>query len=120
VDGRLQLDNDGSVPAPFTVTWTGPVVDPVLQLFVDGDETARCEITGEALAGETISYSSRDGDLYVYKDAAGIRTSLAGGLDINNDNFFRIPVGTSELHFSAAAQITQPILISVYKLYRAT
>lgn len=120
VDGRLVLTNDGSVDAPFTVTWNGPVVDPVLQLFVDGVETARCEITGEATAGQTINYSSRDGDLYVYKDASGVQTNLVSGLDINNQNFFKIPVGASELRFSASAQITEPIVISVYKLYRAT
>lgn len=120
VDGTIELTNDGSVPAPITVTWHGPIVNPVLQLIVDGEETARCKITGEATSGQTINYSSRDGDLYIYKDAAGVQTNLINSLDINNNNFFKIPVGNSELRFSADAQITEPIAISVYKLYRAT
>lgn len=120
VNGALALDNDGSVPAPFTVTWYGPIVNPVLSLYVDGEETARCEITGEAAAGDTINYSSRDGDLYVYLDHSGTQTNLVSGLDINNQNFFKVPVGDAELRFSADAQITQPIVISLYKLYRAT
>ena len=92
----------------------------MLKLLVDGVETAKCEITAEATSGQTINYSSRDGELYVYKEAAGVQTNLISGLNINNQNFFKIPIGTSELQLSAAAQITQPIVISVYKLYRAT
>lgn len=120
VNGTISLTNDGSVEAPFTCTWHGPVVNPTLQLMEDGVETARCEITGEAVEGETINYSSRDGDLYVYKESSGTKTNLVSGLDINNNNFFKIPIGTSELRFSADAQITRPIVLSVYKLYRAT
>lgn len=120
VNGTIALTNDGSVEAPFTCVWHGPVVNPVLQLFEDGVETAKCKITGEALTGETINYSSRDGDLYVYHEAAGVKTNLVSGLNINNHNFFKIPIGTSELRLSADAQITEPIVISVYKLYRAT
>lgn len=119
VNGAITLVNDGSVPAPFTCVWNGAIVNPVLQLLVNGVETAKCEITGEALSSETINYSSRDGDLYVYHEAAGVKTSLVSGLNINNDNFFKIPVGTSELRFSADAQITQPIIVSMQKLYRA-
>lgn len=120
VNGTITLVNDGSVEAPFTVVWNGAIVNPVLQLFVNGVEQAKCEITGEALSGATINYSSRDGDLYVYHEAAGVKTNLVSGLNINNNNFFKIPIGTSELKFSASAQITQPIVVTIYKLYRAT
>ena len=120
VNGAITLTNDGSVDAPFTCVWNGPVVNPVLKLNVNGVEVAKCEITGEAHSGETINYSSRDGDLYVYHEASGVKTNLVSGLNINNNNFFKIPIGTSELKFSAAAQITQPIVVTIYKLYRAT
>ena len=120
VNGTIAITNDGSVEAPFTVVWNGPIVNPVLQLLENGVETARCEITGEANSSETINYSSRDGDLYIYHEAAGVKTNLISGLDINNNNFFKIPIGLSELRFSASAQITQPIVVTIYKLYRAT
>ena len=41
------------------------------------------------------------------------------GLNINYDNFFKIPVGESVLRFEADAQITQPIIVTVQKLFRA-
>ena len=120
VGGSVSVQNDGSVDAPFTVTFRGPIVDPSMILMVDGEETARIDITGEAVQGETLNYSSVDGDLYVYHTAAdGTKTNLISGLNINNDNFFKLPVGASELKFESGSSITQPITISMRKLFRA-
>ena len=120
IGGSVVVSNDGSVDAPFTVVFSGPIVDPSMILKVDGEEAARIDITGEASLGETLNYSSVDGDLYIYHIAAdGTKTNLIGGLNINNDNFFKIPVGTSELKFESSSSITQPIIISMRKLFRA-
>lgn len=120
VGGSVAVSNDGSVQAPFTVVFHGAIVNPSMVLLVDGEETARIDIIGEAGSGESIKYSSVDGDLYIYhEDADGVQTNLMAGLDINNANFFKIPIGESELQFSAAETITQPIIISMQKLYRA-
>ena len=120
IGGSVFISNDGSVDAPFTVVFSGPIVDPSMILMVDGEETARIDITGEAMLGETLNYSSIDGDLYIYHTAAdGTKTNLISGLNINNDNFFKLPVGTSELKFESSSSITQPIIISMRKLFRA-
>lgn len=117
--GTLDITNDGSVPAPFTVSFTGPIVNPVLMLIQNDTEIARCEITGEAAEGESIEYSTMDGELYCYKKTAQGIENLTGGLDITNDNFFKLPVGISELCVTADANITRPVLVNVRKLYRA-
>lgn len=120
IGGSVSVSNDGSVDAPFTVVFRGPIVNPSMILMVDGEETARIDITGEAVQGETLNYSSVDGDLYVYHTAAdGTKTNLVSGLNINNDNFFKLPVGASELKFESSSSITQPIIISMRKLFRA-
>lgn len=120
VGGSLVITNAGSVPAPFTVTFNGPIVNPKLILQVDGEEVSRVEITGEADAGEAIKYSSIDGDLYCYQeDAQGVQTNLVPDFNINYDNFFRFPVGESVLRVEADAQITQPIVVTMQKLFRA-
>lgn len=118
-EGAIQVENDGSAAAPFVVEFNGAIADPVIVLLVDGVETARMEITGEALAGESICVSTVDGNLYCYVKSGDTKTNLISGLDINNNNFFKLPIGVSELRFSAAAQITQPILLTINKLYRA-
>ena len=89
-------------------------------LIVDDVEVSRVEITGEADTGETIKYSSIDGDLYCYQeDSEGIQTNLVPDFNINYDNFFRFPVGESILKVEADAQITQPIVVTMQKLFRA-
>ena len=120
VGGSLVISNAGSVPAPFTVVFNGPIVNPKLILIVDDVEVSRVEITGEADTGETIKYSSIDGDLYCYQeDSEGIQTNLVPDFNINYDNFFRFPVGESILKVEADAQITQPIVVTMQKLFRA-
>lgn len=119
VNGETTVYNDGSVSAPFRASFMGPIANPKVILLVNGSEQARVEITGEAQLGQTIEYSSVDGDLYCYLDAAGVQTNLVSGLNINYDNFFKIPVGESVLRFEADAQITQPIIVTVQKLFRA-
>ena len=120
VGGSVAISNDGSVEAPFTAVFYGAIVNPSMILLVDGVETARIDITGEADAGETLNYSSVDGDLYIYADDGnGNKTNLISGLNINNDNFFKIPIGECELKFEAETPITQPIIISMQKLFRA-
>lgn len=116
----VDIVNDGSAPAPIVVELLGSIVNPKIICSVDKQEIARLEITGEAAAGEKICYSSVDGDLYCYVlTEEGEKRSLLSGLSIENDNFFKLPVGTSTLTFEAETQITKPIVLQIRKLYRA-
>ncbi len=119
VDGTIDIYNDGSVEAPFTVSFIGPIVNPSLVLTQDSVEIARIDIIGEAEVGETIEYSTVDGDLYCYRKKTTGDVNLVGDLDIANDNFFKIPIGSSQIKLSADADITQPVIFTVRKLYRA-
>lgn len=119
VDGSIDVYNDGSVEAPFTVSFIGPIVNPSLVLTQNEEEVARIDIIGEADTGETIEYSTVDGDLYCYRKKATENVNLVGDLNIANDNFFKIPIGSSQIKLSADADITQPVIFTVRKLYRA-
>lgn len=117
--GELNITNDGSVSAPFTVSFTGPIVNPVLVLMQDGTEIARCAITGEAAEGESIEFSTVDGELYCYQKTAAGNVSLTSDFDIENDNFFKIPVGAYTIKITADAEITKTVTFNVRRLYKA-
>lgn len=119
VDGQIDVTNDGSVEAPFTVSFIGPIVNPTLTLYQDEKMVSRINIIGEADVGESIEFSTVDGDLYCYRQKSDSQVSLVADLDIENDNFFKIPIGTSQIKLSAGADITQPVKVTVRKLYRA-
>ena len=119
VNGEIEIVNNGSVEAPFTVSFTGPISNPSVSLRQNGVETARMEILGEAARDESIELSTVDGDLYCYLKTAEGKTNLTERLNIENDNFFKIPVGTSTIKLDSDGEITQPIKVTVKKLFRA-
>lgn len=118
--GQITLTNDGSVPAPLTVRFEGPITNPSLTLAgQDSAEISRVDITGEAHVGGVIEYSSVDGSLLCQLDESGTQTNLAGALDISNENFFKVPVGTFILEISADSAITAGVTVTMLKLYKA-
>lgn len=119
--GQITVNNDGSVPAPITVAFEGPITNPALTLYAQDGTTviSHVKITGEAHLGGAIEYSSIDGDLICRLNENGVQTNLSGSLDITNENFFKIPVGTYILKISAASAITAGVTVTLMKLYKA-
>lgn len=118
--GGVSVDNDGSNAAAIQIVFYGAVANPVVVLLQDGEELARIEIPYTINAGEFIYYSSRDTDLYCYAvDTGGNQTNLMPELSILNQNFFKVPVGSSTLKFSADSAITAPIQTKVFREYKA-
>ena len=130
-EGRVDIDNDGSEEAAFTLELYGAIVNPVVTLVVDGVETKKVEIDVTVDAGERIIYSSRDGDLYCYfgtdSQIEGFKrhgitdgiTNLSFGFSLDNENFFKLSVGSSQLHFSADNPLSSTIIVETFKYYRA-
>lgn len=119
VNGEIDIFNDGSVEAPFTASFTGPLVNPTLELYQQGARIAKMAIVGEADEGESIELSTVDGDLYCYRKTAVEDVNLTEGLDIKNNNFFKIPIGTSTIRLISDGDIIKPVILTVRKLYRA-
>ena len=119
INGEISISNDGSVEAPFTVSFTGPLVNPTLTLLQENEEVAKMKIFGEASEGETIELSTVDGDLYLYRKTSSGNINLTDMLDIENDNFFKIPRGASVMRLTSDGEITKPVIFTVRKLYRA-
>ena len=118
-NGTATVVNDGHVPAPFKATIEGAISNPSIILLQNGEEVARLDVVAEIDAGETLEYSSKDGDVYLYvDDGNGNRTDLATSLDITNDNIFKIPIGTYQLKLEADSQITSATF-TIYKQYIA-
>ena len=118
--GNIPVTIDGSEPAPFRVKLHGPIATPSIVLSVGGSELYRADIDYSASSGESINYSSVDDDLYCYHEtAAGVKTNLISYMDIENANFFKLPVGSSTLKITSTGSLTAPVIINVYNLYGA-
>jgi len=130
-DGYLTVNNDGSCEAAFDVEFYGAIDNPEIVLEVNGVEVSKVEITSSIVSGQRIFYSAKDGSLCCFSgsaaaitnykqtgDTTGL-TNLVTGFSLANENFFKLPVGSSKLHITADSTIQQPIMVSVYKYYRA-
>ena len=70
--------------------------------------------------GEKILYSSVDGNLYCYRvDEEGAEENFSDSLDINNTNFFKLPVGDSQIEFTSDTGASNRTVMTIYRFYRA-
>ena len=116
---NIDIKNNGHTDAQFKVIINGPAVNPKIILSQNGLELHRCEITYALETGNMIEYSSVDDDMYIHAILGNERINLINCLSLENDNFFKLPTGTSTLKLIADDGFTNPIDVEVYEYYRA-
>lgn len=89
---NISFENKGHTAAPFTLEMEGHLISPSIFLFQNNQEIAGLKINTTFEEYEKFLYSSKDNDIYIYKQRTdGSLVNLFNELDINNNNFFRIP-----------------------------
>ena len=109
--------NDGHVEAPFDCIINGYCSNPTISIMKDDQTVYKVEFPIALEVGEFIRYSSRDGMLEATLVSEGKETNLMNILNIENDNFFKIPVGRSKIVFSSASTSTNVVTVTVYKMF---
>jgi len=111
------LVNDGHRDASISFTVYGYCEQP--QITISSDEVL-FDITFDITLqlGEMLKYSSQDGNIYINKiDASGTVTNLIDTLDITNDNFIRIPVGSYTINFTSLTGVDNQTTYVIHKFY---
>ena len=111
------INNNGHVEAPFDCTIYGYVANPSIRVIKDKETIYEVIFPVVVEAGEYIRYSSRDGHLEATLVSGSGEINIMPELDIEKDNFFKIPVGNSTLVFSSSAESTNVITATVYKMF---
>lgn len=91
----IQFDNKGHVEAPIQVEISGFVKNPVIAIFVEQKEYASIKIPITIEEYEKLLYSSKTGDIYIYKqNTDGKKESLwkSEYIDITKENIFKLPL----------------------------
>lgn len=118
---NLQYINRGHVEAPILVEMSGPLVNPKIELYVEGDLYQSVTFTTTIGEYEKFLYGTKENDFYVYKkNTNGTLTSLfnLNVIDINNDNVVRLPKNKScELVLKADNEVlnAQVTILAYYK-----
>ncbi len=114
------IDNDGHAEASLTCTFFGYCVEPAITVYQNDEPIKTCAFNVTIEDGEKVEYSTIDGNLYAYKvDALGNKTNLINAMDINNDNFFKLPLGVSTVKLTSSNELIPKAYLTVYKYYKA-
>lgn len=114
---EAMVNNNGHVDAPFDCIINGYCVNP--SIYILRNEKMLCEVVFPVTVenGQYIRYSSRDGMLEATLVTEEGETNLMNTLDIEKDNFFKIPIGDCELVFRSESANANIITVTIYKMY---
>ena len=106
---NLQYINKGHVEAPIYVEIDGQVVNPKLELYVEGELYQNVKVTTTFAQYEKLIYDSRENQFAILKEKTDGTTESLFSLDyinFENDNVIRIPKNRScELRLTADNEV---------------
>lgn len=118
----MEYINQGHVEAPIEIELSGPLVNPIFQLYIEGQLYQQVPLNIEIYGYEKILYCSKENDFYINKENTdGIKESLfeLGIINFDNDNVIRFPKNKScELRIRAENEITNAKIV-IYTYYKA-
>lgn len=114
---ETMIENDGHVEAPFDCYIYGYSANPSILISKDNETLYEVSFPVAVEEGEYIKYSSRDGMLEATLVSGDKTTNLMNMLDIEKDNFFKIPIGKSKIVFSSSSLSENIITLTIYKMY---
>lgn len=117
----LTYVNEGHTEAPIEVTINGSLVNPKIQLYIDGELYQEVPFTITLTQYEKLLYSTKENDFYLLKqNADGTKTNIfnLSVVNFNNDNVIRLPKDKScEIRLVADNDITAAEVI-IYTYYK--
>lgn len=118
---NLQYINQGHTEAPILVEISGHILNPSIELYVEGQLYQTVTFNVEIAEHEKLLYGTKENDFYIQKqNTDGTLESLfnLSVIDFNNDNVIRIPKNKScELRLNAETEIlnAQVTILAYYK-----
>lgn len=117
----LTYVNEGHVEAPILVEISGHVINPKIELYVEGQLYQTVPFTIQINEYEKILYGTKENDFYIMKQNTDGTTESLFNLDVidfENDNVIRLPKGKScEVKITAENEVlnAQVTILAYYK-----
>ena len=118
----LQYINNGHVDAPILVEIDGPVLNPKIQLYVEGELYQELPFTVDIKEYEKLLYGTKEGEFYLNKQNTDGSLENLFNLDVldpKDDEIIRIPKNKScELKLVADEDILNA-KVTIFAYYKA-
>lgn len=117
----LEYINEGHVEAPIQIEIAGPVINPEIQLYVEGELYQKVPFNIEIEEYEKLLYGTKENDFYIYRQKTDGTLESLFNLDViqfENDNVIRLPQNKScELRLKADNEIlnAQVTILTYFK-----
>ena len=119
---NLQYINQGHVEAPVYIEMDGHIVNPKIELYVEGELYQTVEVTTEIAEYEKFLYDTRENQFFIGKqNVDGTKTNLFSldYIDFYNDNVIRLPKNKScEIKLTSENDVLNAKL-TIYPRYKA-
>jgi hypothetical protein len=118
---NLKYINQGHVEAPILVEMSGHLVNPKIELYVEGELYQTVAFTTEIAEYEKLLYGTKENDFYINKQNTDGTIESLFNLDVinfENDNVIRLPKNKScELKLTAQNEVlnAQVTILAYYK-----
>lgn len=114
--------NEGHIEAPILIEISGHVINPKIELYVEGELYQEVPFNIEIAEYEKLLYGTKENDFYIYKQNTDGTLESLFSLDVikfENDNVIRIPKNRScELRLTADNEIANA-QITILEYYKA-
>lgn len=117
----LQYINEGHIEAPVLIEISGYIVNPRIELYIEGQLYQTVTFTTEIAEYEKLLYGTKENDFYIKRQKTDGTTESLFSLDVinfENDNVIRLPKNKScEIRITADNEVlnAQVTILSYYK-----
>lgn len=113
------FNNVGHVEAELLVEFYGYIENPIIELYQNDVLKYSVQFDKTIQVNEKLIYSARDGQNYVvFQDASGVQSNAISTLSLANDNFFRIPRGSSKIIVSSDSGTVSQVVFTIITSYK--
>lgn len=115
----IDCNNRGHVEGELLAEIFGYIINPVIELYVDGKLRSRVMFDITVGEGQRLLYSTKDGDNYIaLEDTDGTQTNIPNCLKLANNNFFKIPKGRSILKITSDSGMLNKAVFRILTAYK--
>lgn len=111
--------NNGHTEAEFVAEFYGPAETPTMEIYCEEYLYKKVKFDISLLMGESLIYSVQDKQNSIYKvDALGNKENVVRILNIEYDNFAKLPKGKSTMVFKALNGNIGKVILRTFKKYK--
>lgn len=118
-DVSIPYHNKGHADSEFIVEIFGYMENPIIELYVGEKLMHKVSFSVAIQDEEKLLYSTKDGDNFVaIQRSDGTQEYIPNCLNLESDNFFKIPKGYSILKITSDSGATNKVVFSILTTYK--